>query len=375
MRSQIILCLLWLVSCQDFQKEKILSLHDTNSNRLLITNTSKKDLLFNLKVNDEFPHSRVEIINSIRSISDSLGTAPTISAWNYVVNLSKYGEPLSLENWIHDPIIFLNSIGVGYCDDEASVLASIWQWLGYESRVWYLFDHVVPEVYYNSSWHMLDPGYEIFYYDEEQKIANVASIASNPELITNPDSIPTLVAESNKKLSRNSEEYLVKYSAYLADIYKSTENNNVSDWALDYSNSAQDFKFRLPQKAKIIFPIDYHFSNQSVLSNTIALKVTLYKSKSVQKVKIPLVLQSVEGKAKIKLNEEVTFFNDMSNIPSQVNSYNLNIKVWDIADSLEFFYSINPMLFQSQKKEMKVSIEGKNIDALDIKKTAQSLLE
>lgn len=57
---------------------------------------------------------------------------------------------------VHDPRVLINTYGVGLCDDQAHALATVWRWLGIESRVWDLSWHVVPE-YEDNGWHMLDP--------------------------------------------------------------------------------------------------------------------------------------------------------------------------------------------------------------------------
>lgn len=96
------------------------------SNKILIENTNNNTVEFKIKINNSFPLDSLNIIQNIDILSDSLKISKELATWNFIGQLSyKSTNPLTHENWQHNPYLFLNSIGGGMCDDVSSILASI----------------------------------------------------------------------------------------------------------------------------------------------------------------------------------------------------------------------------------------------------------
>jgi len=138
-------------------------------------------------------------------------------AWRFVVHWTRHIEPVTEGRLQHQADFYLRSVGSGFCDDVASVLHAIWTRLGYESRVWGLWGHIVPEVRVNGRWELYDPDHGLYYFDRGGRVAGVEQLAADPALIVDP---------VNPMLPRSH----VGYSQLIADIYASTDDNAVEPW-------------------------------------------------------------------------------------------------------------------------------------------------
>ncbi len=173
-----------------------------------------------------------------------------------------------------DPIKILNGFGFGCCDQLAQTLAWIWQQEGYQARVAAFTFHTVPEIFYNNSWHMLDPDHRVYYPKDDGTIASVADILADTTLISrNADSngrdpvgyLATTMADayvedastlqyvapfytvSTSGISLRSHESLTVHSENLQDsaqfyalsayLAPSAVNSAQFDWDLSFGNS------------------------------------------------------------------------------------------------------------------------------------------
>ena len=82
-----------------------------------------------------------------------------------VLNTNSYHYfTVSAALWLHSPALFLNSLGVGWCDDRAAVVHHLLAEMGYTARLWSLQGHVVPEVLINGRWEVWDTDLGVYYY-------------------------------------------------------------------------------------------------------------------------------------------------------------------------------------------------------------------
>lgn len=123
---------------------------------LLIENKSQKSAVFKMKLNNGFYYDIPDIISAIKDLEPEFAGEPDYrKAWRFVGYSIFEDRPLTQEHqWPHNPLVLLNSIGFGFCDDKAAVLSSLWKILGYKSRVWTLEGHVVPEIFIKDHWEM-----------------------------------------------------------------------------------------------------------------------------------------------------------------------------------------------------------------------------
>ncbi len=112
----------------------------------------------------------------------------------------------------HDPLLWFNVYGYGYCDDAATAAQYLWSKAGFKSRIWWMEGHVIPEVFYDDAWHHLDPSIGIYYPTPDGDIASVAELIAEPQLID---------AAWIKRIGRPNDQ--------VREIFLSTEDNKVSE--------------------------------------------------------------------------------------------------------------------------------------------------
>jgi len=82
---------------------------------------------------------------------------------------------------VFDPIKLINVYGYGYCFQNRSALAALWQAAGLEARTGGIGGHVIAEVYYDDAWHFLDAdqhGYCLL--PDGKTVASIAQIEKDP---------------------------------------------------------------------------------------------------------------------------------------------------------------------------------------------------
>jgi len=108
-----------------------------------------------------------------------------IALWEFVRKTRQHYFPSQQGREAEDPVKLANVYGYGYCDDAATALAWLATAAGFKARVWDLRGHVIPEIFYQDSWHMLDPDEEVYYFDDRGAIASVEWLTRHPETIAN----------------------------------------------------------------------------------------------------------------------------------------------------------------------------------------------
>ena len=206
-----------------------------------------------------------------------------IAIWKFIVDWRYHYTPSSERNTPssernnepHDPVKLINVYGYGFCDDAANAYSFLASEAGYGWRINWLRGHVVPEIYYDDSWHMLDPDINVYYRDKDGRIASVKYIADHPELIINGPNI------GDKK-----------YRKLVANIYSTKENNRTSSgppFASAYTESP-------PHKIEpVFFPGDeaiFNFLNNKRAS----------RDKEARKQPIPYILGNGKITRHIKLS-------------------------------------------------------------------------
>ncbi|MCX8035728.1 MAG: discoidin domain-containing protein [Candidatus Sumerlaeia bacterium] len=64
---------------------------------------------------------------------------------------------------VHDPIMFFNDFGYGFCSDYAGINCGIWHSMGLPVRFWDITLHTVSECFYDGRWHMFDNSMSAYY--------------------------------------------------------------------------------------------------------------------------------------------------------------------------------------------------------------------
>jgi len=143
---------------------------------------------------------KVEDVSSLESwkhsfIKDGMSDKHKgLAIWRTVVAFQHQDSPpaefLQLENSVMDPIKMFNVYGYSFCGVAASHVQSLARYAGLKARGWTISRHVVPEVYWDGAWHMLDSSLINYFLKLDGELAGVEEIvaglkawyAEHPEL-------------------------------------------------------------------------------------------------------------------------------------------------------------------------------------------------
>jgi hypothetical protein len=150
-----------------------------------------------------------------------------MAIWSFLKESRYHDEPAADGLETHDPVRYLNAYGYGFCDDSATSLMLLAEAAGLKARVWGIYGHVVPEVYFDGAWHMLDPDGEVYYLDDAGQIASVETLAKRPDII------------------RKSPSAIYPKTESLVEMYTTTDDNQVSDWYRRESSTTHSMDFSL----------------------------------------------------------------------------------------------------------------------------------
>lgn len=229
-------------------------------NQVSIYNKSESSSCFYLKLNNGFL-SQEEIIEYVKSMPNQIENESLArKAWRFVMDKIYYLPSFEESNKFHHPLTLINSLGYGQCDDLSAALAIIWKDLGYNSRVWELGGHIVPEVYENGKWKMYDPSFQVYYLTRDSLVASVEELESNTDLILSPveklDLFKlnkfTVNTVDTSKLKELYNSY--NYSPRMKEYYETEEDNVLNEW-FEKTYSQDSVKICLPKGALMRFPV------------------------------------------------------------------------------------------------------------------------
>jgi hypothetical protein len=253
------------------------------SNFVRILNSGSTPVSFQMNLNDSLFSSQNDLINAIVSAKDDYENEPVQrKVWRFVRDNRYHWDPLTGNLWNHDPTLFFNSIGFGFCDDAASLFYHSMTALGFTARVWGLGGHVVPEVSIDGHWEMYDPDLEVYYYNTSGNVVSVEDLEQDSGLITNP------INPVNNNV--------LPYSSRFADIYATLNDNQVAPWY--YTNPVQNYllQFQVPPFGAFEFPGIFASPLSNLYSNSTPKYTNarlIIPNGSPFDVEIPLVVHTI----------------------------------------------------------------------------------
>jgi len=256
-----------------------------------IVNTSEVDVELALRQNGSaLVTSADQLVDEALALPDAPAeTGLAGKLWRFVRDETYHGDPLVAAVWQHDPVLMMNSIGFGFCDDAAAVYAAIARAGGEEARAWFLEGHIVPEIRVNSRWSLYDPDLGVYYEDSDGTVAGVEEVAADPTLITLP--------------RRRVSPAELPYSDFVAELYATQDNNFViPEWF--YAPPRERNEVRLPGGARLEYPgiwadlpVGYW---GSLITATAQMKLDLPPG-FAGAVDLPLVLWDVQGTGRVRI--------------------------------------------------------------------------
>ena len=341
------------ILAQDRKFIKTISTKNPHNTCITLTNNSDTMNEFSFTFNNKFYSSFNDIKNEILALANQKEDSLFYYAWKFVCNNTYNNKSIVRDNWSTTISIYINSLGVGLCGKQAIVLSKIWSKLGYETRIWGLEGHIVPEVFINNKWTMLDPAFRVYFLNEKSEIAGIKELEENPTLITKP-----------KKMVKNDVYYFMRYSKYYENLVSSTQNNRLI-YSETIPEEISEFKLNLPPHSVFEFPGNF-YNVKSFENNPVPFYATC-------RIKIPpcwsgtlknsLILCDIKGTGKIDVNgtEYVTDDFLLHKTISEHKSFIKDITISENTDTIELIYLINPIL-TDVKKENTVTINGKKTE-------------
>lgn len=324
---------------------------------LSIENKSSKLIYLSFSLNGEkLITNSEELLYDIQAVNDDEKLGFPYQAWKYIKKNNYHFDPITRDIWLHNPFIYLNSIGNGYCDDVAAVFASIMRMKGLKARVWALNGHVVPEVFYNGKWMVFDPDLEVFYLNEESKVASVDELAQNGELITNPK-------------IRLPVENSTAYSPFLSEIYGSVSDNEVATY---YDKVQELTRYDLPLPSGSYTLMQDASGQFFSINNTYYPKLTKINLKVEAgwsgELNVPLKLVEIEGKGTIQYNKESFTIEEFKSVLKNELNLNFNSGLNVLrSDGISLNYLINPERFKFNKGYNKLEIHSDDARKLNVR--------
>jgi hypothetical protein len=314
-------------------------------------------------------HNGQRVEPSINAVIESVSDLPeqfegeTIEhkLWRFIREGVYHWCPISKEKWLHDPLLLINSIGFGFCDDVASIFAQLSKAAGYESRVWYLNGHIVPEVMTNGIWSMYDPDLSVYYKKTGGRIASVTDLEDDPTLITSPI----------EPIFQTMNENEMAYSPMLADIYQTKYDNFVSDWYI-HDIPHIGALFNLPPGASLCYPGIWVAKPFGVCESGLVeapeianLRIDLPNG-SYGKIRLPLMLRTVVGDGEIRIDDQVFYIGSPELETYLESNVAETIETIPSSPNVALIFYLNPMRFYMTGDDY-IQLEGINLSALEIR--------
>jgi|GEM_PF-2577887 len=241
--------------------------------------------------------NRADILARAASVSGAYAAKPfEVQLWRFLTDNTYHWYPTTEAYWIHDPLVLVNSIGFGFCDDVAKAYAVLGQAAGYATRVWWLYGHVVPEIFVNGRWEVLDPDLATYYVDTTGNIAGEAQLSTDATLITAP-------IAPHFPLTQKS----YAYTPELAAMYASTADNRIEEQDLA-GPSQLSGELTLPAGARITYPGKWAPAPVG-FEGTTAFEAPLFAQMRLDlpagfsgPVQLPFLLWSGEGTGRITID-------------------------------------------------------------------------
>jgi hypothetical protein len=361
-----------LCNCSDsnIKKNELLrkirfKVENTERQYISITNDGADTAKFDLRLNDNLIYTSFDqILHDVKSFKKENQIPLQKKVWSYLTFFTVHNYPLTEHFWYHNPILFLNSVGFGFCDDVSMVSHYLWSELGMQARVWGYQGHVVSEVLANNRWELYDVDKRIYFFNDKNEIAGIDEIIENPEIILSPNK--PIVNDKNIASHVYSEVYynfLANPKAYSIkppeDIIKNFDFQFVLAPGMSMS---LPYKFVKPLYTNIISSNN----DRKEIENYLNLRISLLPGMKYT-FNYPLVLHDITGKGDFILrNSQVAI--GSTQLTNYINSWQAFIYPFSIyaKEKVDVYFLLNPLRF-SLKENNELILSGDNLDSLNIR--------
>jgi len=342
-----------------------------------VTNDGPSEVGFNIAVNGKaFYTNEDEIIAEINSMASEYANEPFYrKLWRYLVKNRYHFDPYTGDYWGHSPVLYLNSIGFGFCDDVAAVYYFLATRVGYQTRVWNIIGpnfesgHVIPEVFIKDRWEMYDPDMEVYYWNEKGQVAGLEELGDHPDLITNPINPFPVEHFSPLVVTTDVPPMPFAYTQFVADIYSNKVRIVTPIQTVDLPK--YDHPLSLPPKGYLEFPVPLTEGRKlkSVMATEVPdytlMKMVVPKGWSGS-IKLPFAFLCVKGSGRISLNN-IEYDLDRSDIRNrlEIDDYIYQASVNESRTDIEIVFLVNKTRFRLDAISS-VELRGGNTSQLNV---------
>jgi len=228
----------------DVTRRNVLAATSPATDAIVIANRADQSAQFTLEHND-FPifESKAQVVDYVRAQPDAFTDEPfERKLWRFLRDSTNHYYSLVPLQFRQAPWSTLNSLGFGLCGDMATSYVALARAAGYQSRVWSLGGHVVPEIKVDDRWQVYDPDLGVYYRNRDGRIAGIDELAADPTLVSDPTD-PIF-----------DDPAAWAYSSVVTEIYASTHDNFIADATLLPGIPEMSGRFEIPPGAKLTYP-------------------------------------------------------------------------------------------------------------------------
>jgi hypothetical protein len=106
-----------------------------------------------------------------------------LAVWQTVVKFQHQDSPpieyLQHEDTVLDPIKLFNVYGCSFCNVASANVQALARYAGLPARGWTISAHVVPEIFWDGSWHLLDASLINYFPKSDGKLASVEEMVAD----------------------------------------------------------------------------------------------------------------------------------------------------------------------------------------------------
>lgn len=233
------------VTVQDVARRWELVSGAPRRNAVLITNNGDVDVDFDLTHNGRVAYSSLgQMVDAVVALPDEIPDELfERKLWRFVRDNTYHTYPINADVWLHAAAPTLNSFGWGFCSHVSATFVQIAAAAGYQTRIWALSGHVVPEILVDGQWRMYDPDLAVYYHARDGGVAGVEELMADTSLITAPID----------RILLPSQDAAGVYSADLAAIYGSTGDNTTAG-AVIGGEPFMSGRVIVPAGGRLIYP-------------------------------------------------------------------------------------------------------------------------
>jgi len=211
-----------LVKRLDVDKQSITIPRPFTFYQYSIVNNGAQPATMPILYNDVLWNSTHHIVATSGLAAIENETDRALALWRFIIKNRYHFYPVTNAVEEVDIVKYLAVYGYGWCGESALVLARLADEIGLKGRVWNLQGHVVPEVFADGKWMLLDPDRMVYFHKpgERKAVYGVAELAHDKEAFSHRFSVAAPAAQ--KQL----EPYLTAYMQYAM----STDDNELNEF-------------------------------------------------------------------------------------------------------------------------------------------------